>query len=75
MHIKTVNGREIICDHIFPREQLQVGQHWLPADGTDREVVIVEVNDHYVWHEDVKDGQRCRRDAFGFQCRYCKIVD
>jgi len=36
-------------------------------------VTIVEINEDYVWHES-KFG-KMRKDAFGFQVRYCKIVD
>lgn len=73
MRIETVNGRKLVCGHIFPHSELAVGQRWAPADGGDYEVTIVEVNEDYVWHES-KFG-KIRKDAFGFQVRYCKIVD
>lgn len=75
MHIEVVHGRKLVCGHIFPASEVKVGQHWAPADGSNREVVIVDVDEHYVMHKDLKTLEVFRKDAFGFQCRYCKVVD
>ena len=74
MHIQVVNGRNLVCGHIFPASELEVGQRWAPADGNDREHEIVAIDEHYVWHRDITTGEEFRKDAFGFQCRYCKVV-
>ena len=73
MRIEVVNGRKLVCGHIFPAGEVKIGQVWAPADGNDYEVTIVEVNEDYVWHES-KFG-KIRKDAHGFQVRYCKVVD
>jgi hypothetical protein len=73
MRIETVNGRRLICGHIFPAYDVKVGQRWAPADGEDREVEIERVTEDYVYYRD-NTGLRSK-DPFGFQCRYCKISD
>lgn len=74
MRIEVVNGRKLVCGHIFPANEVKVGQVWAPADGSDREVVITKVDEYDVYYTDAKFGD-FRKDAFGFQCRYCKVVD
>ena len=80
MRIETVNGRKIVCGHIYPKEELAVGQRWAQADGTDRVVVIRELEhtpDGAVW---VKFGEHgsdrtYEKDWFSFQTRYCRVVE
>lgn len=74
MRIETVNGRKLVCGYMFPISEIEVGQLWAPADGSDREVVITKVDVYDVYYNDPKYGD-FRKDAFGFQCRYCKVVD
>ncbi len=73
MRIEIVNGRKLVCGHIFPHNELKVGQRWAPADGVDREVEIVAIDENYVMHKDLNTLEVYRKDAFGFQCRYCKL--
>jgi hypothetical protein len=75
MRIENVNGRKLVCGHIFPANEVEVGQRWAPADGSDREVEIFAIFDDHVFYRDLKTGDQHRKDAFGFQCRYCKIVE
>lgn len=75
MRIEVVNGRKLVCGHIFPANEVKVGQIWAPADGSDREVKIIEVTENWVMHKDLKSLEVYRKDAFGFQCRYCKVVE
>ena len=75
MRIENVNGRKLVCGHIFPANEIEVGQRWAPADGSAREVEIVMVTEEYVYYRGITTGEEYRKDAFGFQCRYCKIVD
>jgi hypothetical protein len=75
MRIEIVNGRNLVCGHIFPANEVQVGQRWAPADGSDCEVEIVGVDEFRVHHRDTETGEEYTKDAFGFQCRYCKIVN
>lgn len=74
MRIEVVNGRKLVCGHIFPASEVKVGQVWAPADGGDREVTINAVTEDHVFYTDSKFGD-FRKDTFGFQCRYCKVVD
>ena len=74
MRIEVVNGRKLVCGHIFPVNEVEVGQIWAPADGGDREVVITKIDEDTVYYTDSKFGD-FHKDAFGFQCRYCKVVD
>ncbi len=76
MRIETVNGRKLVCGHIFKTEEIKKGQRWAPADGSNREVKIVRVDGSWVKYEWEEKGQRKthEKDSFAFQCRYCKIV-
>jgi hypothetical protein len=74
MRIEVVNGRKLVCEHIFPASEVKIGQIWTPADGADREGVITAVDEHDVYYTDSKFGD-FHNDAFGFQCRYCNVVD
>lgn len=74
MRIETVNGRKLVCGHIFPANELEVGQVWAPADGMDREVTITKIDGDLIYY----NGPLLKasfRDFFSFQCRYCKVVD
>ncbi len=75
MRIEKVNDRNLVCGHIYPHSELAIGQYWAPADGSDRLHVITDINEDYVFHKDVATGTEYRKDAFGFQCRYCLVVD
>lgn len=74
MRIETVNGRKLVCGHIFPANELEVGQVWAPADGTDRVVTITKIDGDSIYYNEPQFGDSYK-DAFSFQCRYCKVVD
>ena len=74
MRIEVVNDRKLVCGHIFPHSELEVGQRWAPADGSDREHEITAIDEDSVWHRDIATGEEYRKSAFGFQCRYCKVI-
>lgn len=75
MRIETVNGRKLVCGHIFPTNEIKVGQRWAPADGSDREHEIIANDGKTITHRWTETGEVFTKAAFGFQCRYCKIVD
>lgn len=75
MRIEIINGRKLVCGHIFPHSEVEVGQRWASADGSDHEVEIIEVTENWIMHKNPKTLEVYRKDAFGFQCRYCKIVE
>jgi hypothetical protein len=74
MRIETVRGRQIVCGHIYPKEELAVGQYWAQADGADRLVVIRAIEGDQVLYGDVGNDTTYQKDWFNFQCRYCLIV-
>ena len=74
MRIETVNGRNLVCGHIFPANELEVGQVWAPADGSDRVVTITKIDGNIIYYNDPRFGD-FDKDAFSFQCRYGKVVD
>ena len=75
MRIETVNNRQLVCEHIFPHNELKVGQLWSPADGSNKVHKIVDISEDYVFHIDIETNIQYRKDAFGFQCRYCMIME
>ena len=74
MRIETINGRKVVCSHIYPIDELNVGQEWAQADGTDRVVVITKIENGQVYYVDNKSDTVYDKDWFSFQCRYCKVV-
>lgn len=76
MRIETVNGRDLVCEHFFKAHEIEAGQRWAPADGSNREVKIVSVDGDCVKYEWEEQGQRKTHEKtlFAFQCRYCKVL-
>ena len=75
MRIETVRGRKIVCGHIYPKEELKVGQRWAQADGADRVVVIRAIEDDQILYGDHGNDTTYGKDWFNFQCRFCLIVE
>ncbi len=70
MRIESHKGYNIVCGHIFPVEELSVGQKWMSSSGNI--VTITNIDGcwvDYSW----ETGTHCK-DSFSFQCRYCLIV-
>ena len=80
MRIEVIHGRRLVCNHMFGKDELKVGQRWAPADGSNREVVIRElevysdgdVSVHYGEHG---NDRTLEKDWFNFQCRYCLVLE
>lgn len=80
MRIEVEHGRKIVCGHIYPKDELKVGQRWAQADGTNRVVVIRSLETDSggnVWVQYGNHGEdrTYEKDWFNFQCRYCLIVE
>lgn len=76
--VETLNKRHVLCGGIVPVTFLKRGQRWASADGSDREVEIVNIIDGWVTYTwEVKDGvtESHEKLSFPFQCRYCLILD
>lgn len=77
MRIETVHGRHLVCGHIFKFEEIEVGQVWASADGSDRTVRVTRTRPgQWVEYEWEVQGQTKshQKDSFSFQCRYCLVV-
>lgn len=75
MRIETINNRKVVCGHIYPLNELAVGQQWAQADGADRVVSIREINGEWVLYGFHGEDRTYEKDYFSFQCRYCKVVE
>lgn len=80
MRIETVNGRNIVCGHIYKQDELKVGQRWAPADGANRVVEIRSLDPDasgmiWVQYGEYGTDRTYEKDYFSFQCRYCLIVE
>jgi hypothetical protein len=76
MRIELVNGRKLVCGHFFKAEEIKEGQVWAPADGSNRTVEVLSVNNDlvkYTW-EELGRTKIHEKEAFAFQCRYCKVI-
>jgi hypothetical protein len=74
MRVEQVNGRNIMCGYIYPVNELAVGQEWAQADGTDRVVVIREIEGHTIRFGEHANDTNFEEDNFQFQTRYCRVV-
>ena len=72
---ETCHGRTFIVRHIFKFDELKVDTKWAPADGSDYEVTITNIDQttKSVFYTDGKNSWV--RDHFNFQCRYCLMVE
>lgn len=77
MRVETVNGRHLLCGHILDVSQIHPGQKWAPADGSNREVVVMYTDDDWVHYGWLADGKLVThmKTSFAFQCRYCLVLD
>jgi hypothetical protein len=80
MRIETVNGRKIVCGHIYPKDELAVGQTWAQADGGNRVVVIRELDERtngalWVKYGEHGNDRTLEKDWFTFQTRYCRVIE
>ncbi len=75
MRIEVVNGRKLVCGHIYPHSELKVGQQWAPADGSDRVVTIRAIDGEWVQYGEYGNDRTYEKDSFSFQCRYCLVVE
>ncbi len=76
MRVETIHGRHLLCGHFIRPDQIEPGQVWASADGSDRTVQVDRVEGewvYYSWHE---HGRRMDHDklSFAFQCRYCLVL-
>ena len=61
----------IIGGDILSINMLKVGQDWLPGKSLAH---IISVDQDTIKYQDDSSGEIFERDSFGFQCRYCLIV-
>lgn len=62
----------IIGGDILPSNMLKVDQAWLAGKSL---VHIISVDKEVIAYQDCSSGEIFERDSFGFQCRYCVIVN
>ena len=74
MNIRTVNGRRLVCGHIYPLEQLKVGQMWAQADGADRCVRIRAIEGDNIIYGVYGSDRSMEKSYHDFQSRYCLVV-
>jgi hypothetical protein len=75
MRIVEVNGRKVVCEYIYPLVELAVGQQWAQADGSDRVVIIREIEGSVIRYGEHANDTVYEADNFNFQTRYLRIVD
>jgi hypothetical protein len=80
-------GKNIVCGHIFPGTEIEVGTKWQNSGGGQVEVIDVkkfvwkykgnEQISYDVYYKWIEDGVEKfhDKDSFSFQCRYCLIVE
>lgn len=77
MRIEKHHGQYIVCGHIFPIEEIDVGEIWQASGGATVEIISVDADKDSVKYRWTTSGgiQSHSKSSFAFQCRYCKIVN
>lgn len=76
MRVETIHGRYLLCGGVIPAEDVEVGQIWSPADGSNRSVRVEAVTRDFVTYS-WKEGDSFKEHSklnFAFQCRYCLVL-
>ena len=76
MRIENHYGKDVVCGHIFPIDEIEVGSKWQDSVGFEVTVTTVDIvrsDIHYEWIENGKMKYNIK-DAFSWQCRHCLIV-
>lgn len=74
MRFEIVNGRKLLCGHIFKLEELEVGSKWAQADGSNRVVQIRNIEEDRVQYGDYGCDTTYEKDYFDFQRQFCLVV-
>lgn len=74
---ENIHGLCILAGHTFAAADLPEQSLWIPADGTLRRIRLdsIDVPRQEVKYTDLGNGRSFERDSFGFQCRYCLVVN
>lgn len=86
MRIENHYGKNIVCGHIFPPEEIEIGSEWQGSSGFYVKVISKRESTYkyngkinnvvwvtYEWTEKGKIKTH-EKDTFCFQCRYCLVV-
>ena len=77
MRIEEHYGKKIVCGHIFPISEVNVGETRQASGGAHVMITKVDIDRdqiHYAWEESGGINVH-NKDCFAFQCRYCKVVE
>lgn len=77
MRIEEHHGKKIVCGHIYPITEVNVGEVWQGSTGHTVIITKVDVDCdqiHYAWEESGGINVH-KKESFAFQCRYCRVVD
>lgn len=67
-------NRKVICDHVFPIEEIHVNQSWLEVnDG--RVATIVGINENTVEFRYLPVATIYKKNWYTFQTKHCLLVD
>ncbi len=74
---ENMHGQCVLAGHTFAAADIKPGSLWIPADGSLRRIRVdkVDVATGDVYYTDLGNSRRLERDTFGFQCRYCLVVN
>jgi hypothetical protein len=81
MRIENHFGKNIVCGHIFPDNEVKVGSQWQSSSGSIVTVQQVDLTESgsegWVTYNWMEQGHRRTHEKmiFAFQCRYCLIVE
>lgn len=74
---ENMHGLCILAGHTFSAADLRPDTLWIPADGSLRRIRLdsIDVERQEVKYTDMGNHRSFERDSFGFQCRYCLVVN
>lgn len=65
-------GNQIVCGHIYPFDEIEVGSKWISSCGN--RVTVTKVEEDEIYYDQLH-GQPHHKSSFSFQCRYCLILE
>lgn len=75
MVIRSIHGKQVMCQHYMAITEIKIGSEWLSPSGS---IMIIDNVDHaeylIYFHEINNNEKQYMKDSVSFQSKYSKIV-
>lgn len=75
MVIRTIHGKQVVCQHVYGLHDMVSGSEWIASSGLIVKIDYIDDADHLVYYSDANDSsKRYMKDSINFQLKYSKII-